>query len=332
MTASTEQTPEGGGKAARVPWRGILVAMGLGFVVYVGMGLLADLQRVRDALASFALWTLFAGLALAFANYLIRFVKWQYYLRLLGISVPHGPSLRIFLAGLVMSVTPAKVGEVLRSVLLKEAEGVPVERTAPIVVADRLSDMLALLILMAAGAGVFRQGWAVLAAGLCLCLLVVVAVQFPKVGVWLVGLSRRLPLVRRVSDKLGDAYQALREVGSVRVLILPVVVSVAAWSCECFAFYLIANAFPGAEVSLFTATFVYALATVAGAVAMLPGGLGATEASMAGLLLALSTGLGPGESAAATALVRAATLWFAVLVGLVALLIHRAAMRRRASA
>lgn len=316
------------GRAA-VPWRGILIAMGLGFVVYVALGVVADLQRVRAALAEYAWWTLGVGLCLAFSNYLLRFLKWQYYLRTLGIRVESGPSLRVFLGGLVMSVTPAKVGEVLRSVLLHESHGVPVERTAPIVVADRLSDMLALLVLMVTGAFVFSEGWAVLVAGAGLCLLVVVAVQIPAVGRGMVRLAARLPFIRRAADKLDAAYEALRTVGSARALLLPVLLSVAAWGCECLAFYLILGGLPNGHVDLFVSTFVYSLATVAGAVAMLPGGLGATEASMAGLLVTLSTGLGPGEAAAATVLVRAATLWFAVVVGLVALGLHRRAMAAR---
>jgi len=324
----TDRTDPRGPTRAGVPWRGLLVAVGLGCVVYVALGLVTDLERVRAALSSYSYWTLGAAFSLAFCNYMIRFVKWQYYLRVLGIRISHGPSLTIFLAGLVMSVTPAKLGEVLRSVLLEERHGVPVERTAPVVIADRLSDMLALLVLMSAGAVVFRQGWAVLVAGALLCSAVVVAVHVPRVGRALVSLAGRLPLVHKASTRIADGYESLRAVGSVRVLLLPLVVSIAAWFCECVAFFLIIRGFPGSHVDLFVATFVYALATVAGAVAMLPGGLGATEASMAGLLLALATGLDAGQAAAATILVRLATLWFAVVVGLVALGLHRARPRQ----
>ena len=322
MNDGGERTPRP--STAQVPWRGILVATGLGFVVYMALGLAADLGEVGGALRRFAPWTFVAALGLAFSNYLVRFAKWQYYLRLLGLRIPVWSSFRIFLAGLLMSVTPAKAGEVLRSVLLREAHGVPVARTAPIVVADRLSDMLALLILMSTGAAVLRQGWAVLAAGLLLCGLVVLAVQVPSVGRRIIALASRLPVVGRSADKLAEAYDALREVGSLRVLTLPVLISLVAWWCECVAFFLVVRGFPGGGIDLHGATFVYSFATVAGAVAMLPGGLGATEASLAGLLVVLPSGLDGGQAAAATVVVRLATLWFGVLVGLCALLVHRA--------
>jgi uncharacterized protein (TIRG00374 family) len=62
---------------------------------------------------------------------------------------------------------------------------------------------------------------------------------------------------------------------------------------------------------------------------MLPGGLGVTEAGMTGLLQTLGGPAMTKEVAtAATILVRLATLWFAVAIGLVALGIFRLQQRR----
>jgi uncharacterized protein (TIRG00374 family) len=68
-------------------------------------------------------------------------------------------------------------------------------------------------------------------------------------------------------------------------------------------------------------TFIYASMTVAGALSFLPGGLGVTEAGMLALLGQLGTGTGRSVAAAATFVTRLCTLWYAVMVGLVALFI-----------
>jgi uncharacterized protein (TIRG00374 family) len=68
-----------------------------------------------------------------------------------------------------------------------------------------------------------------------------------------------------------------------------------------------------------TATFVYAFASLAGALSMLPGGLGVAEGSLTALLAGLGTPLP--EAAAATLLVRGATLWLAVALGVVTVLL-----------
>jgi uncharacterized protein (TIRG00374 family) len=69
------------------------------------------------------------------------------------------------------------------------------------------------------------------------------------------------------------------------------------------------------------ATFVYGFATIVGAATMLPGGLGATDASMTGLLVLLN--IPKNVSVASTLIIRIATLWFAVVVGIVAVLFYQ---------
>ena len=72
-----------------------------------------------------------------------------------------------------------------------------------------------------------------------------------------------------------------------------------------------------AHVSLLRALSIYVAATLVGAISASPGGLVGTEGSMVALLQQI--GIVSGVASAGTLLVRLATLWFAVLVGLVAL-------------
>src|SRR5262249_28925946 len=66
--------------------RGLVISTALGVAVYVGFAAYSDWGKVRDSLASFR-WVLFAGaLGLAATNYLIRFVRWHYYLGRLELS------------------------------------------------------------------------------------------------------------------------------------------------------------------------------------------------------------------------------------------------------
>jgi hypothetical protein len=164
--------------AARV-WRGnpqvsrllrrTLIGVALGVLVYVVILLVFGVREVADALAEFAYWTVAAALGLSSINYLLRFWKWELALGWLDIragsqglhppaeQLSLGRSALIYLAGLSMSVTPGKLGEVLRSVLLRASDGVPFTRTAPIVAADRLSDVIALVVLALIGVAEFRQ-------------------------------------------------------------------------------------------------------------------------------------------------------------------------------
>ena len=62
------------------------------------------------------------------------------------------------MSGLIMSVTPGKVGELLKSYLVKEVTGDPVSKTAPIIFAERITDFLSLLLIAIIGAYTFDYG------------------------------------------------------------------------------------------------------------------------------------------------------------------------------
>src|SRR5262245_16288056 len=86
-------------------------------------------------------------------NYLLRWLKWDYYLRRMsmGQGVSYTDSGLLFTSGMVMAVTPGKVGEVLKSYLLKRLNGTAISASAPIVLAERITDGLAMLLLMGFG-------------------------------------------------------------------------------------------------------------------------------------------------------------------------------------
>ncbi len=293
-------------------------------LVYAGITLYGDVSRLRGLLSRYAWWTFFASLGLAAANYALRFLKWQYYLRLLHVrGVPWTESLAIFLSGFVMSITPAKAGEVFKSALLASAHGVPIARSAPIVVADRLTDLVSLIALVALGGMYFPGGLvpALVASALVVGLMVFVFV--PALGEWAIGVVEGFAFGRNLGPRLREAYLSLRLLASPRALLVPTALSVVAWACECAALWLIVRGL-GGGATLAVSSFVYATATVAGAVAMLPGGLGGTEVTMITLLQRLTAGAVTETAAsAATLLVRVATLWFAVGVGAVALVVFR---------
>lgn len=69
----------------------------------------------------------------------------------------------------------------------------------------------------------------------------------------------------------------------------------------------------GAQISLPTATAIFLVAILSGALSGLPGGLGGTEATAVALLVL--QGVPATLAVLATAVIRVATLWFAVALG-----------------
>ena len=293
-------------------FRSLLIAVALGALVALGLAATANLPATLEALARFQ-WELGPLILLAVAgNWALRFAKWQYYLRCLQVPLSWGPSLRVFLAGFTMAISPGKLGEVLKAVLVRDLVGTPVSLTASVVMAERLTDVAGLLALGALGVTALPRG-PLLLGGIALVLLAaVVALRTP-----VIGRQARRVLPGRLVEPVRLFVHSGRALLSTRALAVAVGLSVVSWFFECVAFALILHGL-GVTLPLRATTFVYAFAQLAGAVSMLPGGLGVAEGSLTGLLAGLGTPLP--EAAAATLLVRGASLWLAVGLGVLVLL------------
>ena len=213
----------------------------------------------------------------------------------------------------------------LKAYLLRETHGVPMARTAPTVVAERATDLLALVALALVGVealGGNAHLWA--AVGLVGALVGLASSR--RLAHFLIDVAARLPMLGKLAPKLREFYDATAVLLRPTPLLLATLLSIAAWACECLAFWVVLRGFPGASASLELCTFIYAAMTIAGALSFLPGGLGVQEGGMVALLVSTAHGVGAPTAAAATFITRLCTLWFAVAVGLVALTL----VRRRA--
>jgi uncharacterized protein (TIRG00374 family) len=300
--------------------RKILIAMLLGVCVYGAFVVYSGLGKIKASLDHFHASAFVLACGLAFGNYVLRFLKWEFYLARLDIKgVKKVDSFLTFLSGFVLTVTPGKVGEVFKSLILFETYGVAMTRTAPIVVAERATDVVGIVLLIIYGATVGFSGglvWAGIGAGLVLVLLLVVGNR--KLSLKLIGMIGRMPgKIAAMAPKLEAAYESLATMLKPQNLFVPSLLSGGAWMLECLALWVILDGF-GEGIAVPLATFFYSTSTLVGAIVPVPGGLGITEGSLLGQM----TKLGHVEESTATAamiLVRFATLWFAVIVGFVAL-------------
>lgn len=302
--------------------RKILTALGLGLIIMILLSLVSDVRELGETLVSFHWVAIPAILALTLLNYALRWLKWDYYLRRLrlGKGVGPGDSGLLFTAGMVMAVTPGKVGEVFKSYLLRRINGTPVSVSAPIVLAERMTDGLGMLLLMGLGLTLYPPARLAFVALVVLSGAGIVVLQhrplFERILSWL----ERVPVGAKIAPKLHTLYDSTRQLLEWRVLLISTLLSVISWGFECIAFYYVLTGLgvSGTPLLLLQATFIFAASTLFGLVSFLPGGLGTSEASSAALLVVM-VGTSASVAAAATIIIRFCTLWFGVSLGVVAL-------------
>ncbi len=308
-------------------WIWLLVAVAIGIAALSTLG---DVRHLGDRVAGFG-WSAFAAaLGLALVNYGLRFVRWQLYLKRQQVSVPARSSVLVFGAGLSLSITPAKLGELVKAYLLREMHDVPVPKTAPIVVAERVTDLIALLALAVIGVAAFGVDATLVVIAGALIGLGLVLLAWPRPTRALIDLATGPGALRRLRVPLHETFDGLVALCRPATLAVATLIAIPSWGCECVGFALICNAFPGAHVDLGLAMVIYAGTTIAGALSFLPGGLGVTEGAMTVALVEGAAHFDRAAAVAATLLTRLATLWFAVLLGVVFLALARRRIARRA--
>jgi len=302
----------------------IVLGLLLGFTVIILLVAFADAARLRENLARFRWDYLPLVIGLTLLNYALRFAKWEFYLRQIGAKVNRKDSAAIFASGFTMVLTPAKVGEFLKSYLLTQVSDTPMSQSAPVIVAERLTDGMAMVLLATAGLIVYRLGREVISIVALLLLALVIIIEYRPLALRLLRWGQRLPFVSLLARELDNLYESAYTLLTPRNLLWAMILSVLSWGSECVAFYLVLAGlgFPGTPSLLLQASFIFASSAILGAVSFVPGGLGVADASLAGLTLIL-TGASRSLSVAASLLIRLSTLWFGATLGLLALFLFR---------
>ncbi len=311
----------------------LLFSLVLGLGVLLVLSLVSDLSEVGAHFGTFGWEYIPAILVLTLLNYLLRWLKWEYYLRRLamGDNVSYGDSGLIFTSGMVMAVTPGKIGEVFKSYLLKRVNGTPISASAPIVLVERVTDGLGMLLLMALGLTLYPPARPAFVVLVLLSIAGIIIVQNRPLCERLLSwyATSNLPLRAKLAPRLTTLYVSTYKLLDWRILSVSTLISFVSWGFECVAFYYVLvglgvepTAAGGPLLLLQQATFIFAASTLFGLISFLPGGLGMSEVTSAGLLIAL-LGVSGSIATAATIIIRFCTLWFGVALGIIALVWFR---------
>ena len=96
MREEGRATPPAVPQAKGTPGRRILIGVVAGAILYGGMARWADLSSLLETVETLPWMLVPAACALSFTNYVVRFPRWQRYLKCLAISLDRGTSFLVF--------------------------------------------------------------------------------------------------------------------------------------------------------------------------------------------------------------------------------------------
>ena len=280
---------------------------------YIAVSVWGGWDAVTRAVARVGLIGIAAACCLTLLNTVLRFVRWTAYLSLFGVQVPTLTSLRIYVAGFALATTPGGAGEPLVRGVFLNAYRFGFDKTMAAYVAERISDVLAMLIITTIGLSAYPAGepfLLIVAIAIAALILLVLRIDW-LVVVFRASAKRTNFLARAVQHGLAT-LQHCRAFLTPRLMVSGVVLGILAWGANAASFwyltYLVGN-----EISFALALFIYSFAVLFGGLSFLPGGVGTAEAAM--IALCIFNGIPEGEAVAVTLVHRSVTLWFSVLLG-----------------
>jgi uncharacterized protein (TIRG00374 family) len=290
---------------------GLLV---LFFVGLIGVAAATGWQEIRIQISRLGWVQIAVLLVLSLVNYGFRSLRWHLFARRLGLATGFWQNARHFLGGFAMSVTPGRVGELVRMRWLRRETGWAFERTATLVLVDRASDLAAMALILGLSVSLMAGGMTGAVPVTVLAFLAAVIATRPRLLAGIATATYRLVgRFPRLFVRVRTAALSLDRFSHGPVLAAALGLGLMGWMAEAYAFHLLLG-WMGAEINLWRAMAIFIFATLAGGLTGAPGGVGGAEAAMIALL-ALD-GVPMEVSVPATAIIRLTTLWFALLIGM----------------
>lgn len=304
-------------------WVGLLISVAFLYFALKGLNLGDFWQAVRSA----NYWWILPGIAVYFVAVWARAWRWHYLLRPVK-KIPTRTMFPITCIGYMgNNIYPARAGEVLRAVILKRRENVPISASLATIIVERIFDGVVMLAFVfvnlpeLARVAAFESGFvgniqnlaligtAIFVVALVLFLL---AAMFPRftarIGTWLI--DRLLPARIRekttgIMLKFLDGLAALRSPFNILMVF---VTSVIIWLLETVKYWFVMHAFTF-SVSFFALMLLNGIANLATTIPSAPGYIGTWEAVTKAVLVAYNV---PGAEALGYAVVLHVALWLPI--------------------
>ena len=277
-------------------------------------------RDVASALRSVDLPLLVPVVLLTLLALVLQGARWHFLLAAVGARLSLVDSVLLSIAGQgITAVVP--LGDLTRAVFASEVTDVPFADVVATVTVQELTFIL--LLLVSAGPVVLERHQAAgaeiaaLLGVVAICVILLVPAVFHQVH----RAVSHTPVLRRFAVQIDElreeTVRLLHHHGTMAWALL----DLARVLVFITAFWLLVLAVAPGSTGWASAAFVLALSYVGGAISLVPGGLGANEASVVGLLVLV--GVHPGVAAAIAVLQRAISSGSAIVFALVAYVLAR---------
>ena len=253
-----------------------------------------------------------------FSSWMFLFIRWTVLLKNSNIEIPFKDNLLIYLAGFTFSISPAKTGELIKSIFLKNKFNIDKSTSIPIIFLERFYDVLALIVLILFGISFLGFEFlpiVILCVGMLFSILFLIYSK-SKFN-YFIRFTSKFKFLQKFITPLENSHEIIRKSITPKTFLISTSLTIFYRLIEALSVYLVFLGFGIDLISYFELTYMYSASIILGSISMIPGGLGVTEGSLASLIS--SQGIAFSSALVLVIIIRFFTLWFGVIVGFIAL-------------
>ena len=293
----------------------ILIVSGV-VALYAILMFFSDIKSMSEQFQNFRLEYVFLIIPIIIFSFFIRGFRWLLFLKYLKINIGIKNSFGIYLAGMAFGVTPAKVGELIKSQILKNKYSIAISKTAPIIFVERYYDLFGIAIISFIVLLFLNfETWIILIL-LAVSILLLGIAQQKSISLKILNSFSKIPFFNKYVNNLITGYETIHVLLSPKIFIKSILLSKSAWIVESIGVFFVFQAF-NSSLDFSNILFIFTSSTLLGGISLLPAGIGVTEGGMLTQLLLHDIDYSFALCLVLT--VRLFTLWMSVIIGFISL-------------
>ena len=295
----------------------ILIVVIAVICLYATFLIASDVNTIYDKISHFKIEFVPIILLLVTSGWLTLFFRWHLLLRNAKIFIPVKDSFLILTSGFALTIIPGKVGELVKSQLLKTKFGIARSKTVPIVILEQFYTAAGIVTLSFFGIWYFELGSYVLGVFTAALVFVFVLLSSRKAFNKIASLLEKRRFTSKFVEPLSSSYDAIKNGIRGPITFYALGLSVLFWLMEAISIYFILLAFGVETIEFLTIISTYTTSIMLGILSFLPIGVGVVEGTLASFFA--MHGIDVSLALTIVIVIRLFTRWYGVSFGFIAL-------------
>ena len=240
----------------------------------------SDINTIADKISSFKIEFLPIIIILVTCSWFVLFARWHLLLVNSKIFIPKKNSFVIYLSGIALTIIPGKVGELVKSQLLKTKFGIPRSKTVPIVILEQFYTLVGLIVISFFGIWYFELGTYVIGFFTAVLVFSFILISSKRIFNKLMVILEKRKITSKFVEPLSLSYDTIRKSIRGPIVFYATALTSIFWLLEAVTVYFVLLSFGVDGIEFLMVIPTYATSIMLGFLSFLPMGLGVVEGSL----------------------------------------------------